>query len=515
MRITILSSLLAASALCVLPASAHTTHQHIRFADSALEAGEIACGQLTQLRQPDLRIERATSIAPDSTWDTPVGLVAQVAAGFCRVEGSIEGSIDFEVWLPLKNEWNGRMLGTGNGGFAGTILTHGLAHGVQRGFATSSTNTGHHEWEQHWAVGNARAQENYAHRAQHLTAVNAKVIIEAFYGRAPDHNYFMGCSGGGRQAMVEAQRYPADYDGIVAGAAGQSMVGISARWVEGALIGNNWPGERLSQPQWASIEEAGIAQCDADDGIVDGIIGDPRKCSFDIADTPGLTPGQIATAKRVLAPITGNDGRVLFAGFRPGVTFPVMDDPGVPGAFFQGWLYNDLGWDLTQFNAARDIPAMEDALPLLSIRYPDMYAFQRRGGKLINYHGWSDGIVPGDSTIAFYQSVRNALGGQLTDDFYRLYMVPGMDHCSGGEAADFFGQTWLQETPEKRTPQNDVLMAIIAWVEDGIAPQTLRAAKISDDRVSYARPLCPYPATPVYSGSGDPDRAESFTCVQS
>ena len=514
MRKLLLSSLITVTAISGIPAVAHTPYQQIRFADTSLEAGAVSCAQLTQLRQPDLRIERATSVAANSTWDLASLMTTRVEPGFCRVEGSIEGTIDFEVWLPLKEDWNGRMLGTGNGGFAGTILTNGLAHGVQRGFATSSTNTGHHDWEQNWAVGNTRAQENYAHRAQHLTAVNAKVIIEAFYGRAPDHNYFMGCSGGGRQAMVEAQRYPADYDGVVAGAAGQSMVGISARWVESALIGSRWPGERLSQLQWASIEQAAIAQCDADDGVSDGIIGDPRSCSFDIADTPGLTPGQIATARHTLGPITGEDGRVLFAGYRPGVTFPAMDDPGIPGAFFQGWLYNDLGWDLAQFNAARDVPAAEDAVPFLSIRNPDMYAFQRRGGKLINYHGWSDGIVPADSTITFHQSVRRTLGDELTDSFYRLYMVPGMDHCSGGYGADFFGQTWLAETPEERTPENDVLLAIIDWVEQGNAPGTLRATRIEDQQVTYSRPLCPYPASPVYSGSGDPALAESFTCEQ-
>jgi feruloyl esterase len=493
-------------------------NQLFGFASPNIRAGEMACESLTAVRAPDLRVVRATSVNPQPSWPIPGSRADDPAASmtvpFCRIEATIEDEIGFELWLPQRTDWNGRMLGTGNGGFAGFIRYDGLAHGVKRGFASLSTDTGHRSEERHWSIGHPRRLENYGHRGQHLSAVNARILIEAYYGRAPTFRYFMGCSGGGMQGMNEVQRYPADYDGVIAGAHGYSIAGISARWLESALIGRGWPGTSLTQADWKAIAEAGVAQCDEDDGARDGIIGNPRSCSFRISSTPGLSAGRIATAEKVLAPILAADGQVLFEGFLPGAEFTSVDEPGRPGEFFSEWLYRDSAWDLTRFVASRDIPAAENVVPGSVFSSPHISAFARRGGKLISYHGWDDGIVPGEATIAYYERVRDYLGTQATDDFYRLYMVPGMNHCAGGVGADSFGQTFLGGLPEPATPQNDILLALMEWVEKDIAPGALKASKVVAGKATFSRPVCPYPAHPMYKGAGDPTKSDSFRCAQ-
>ncbi len=226
-------------------------------------AAATPCDRLTALRLPDLRIVRAAEVRPDPVWLAPLaqppgGYSAPVRKAFCRVEGTIEDEIGFELWLPLAADWNGRMLGAGNGGFAGFIRYEGLARGVNRGFASASTDTGHKISEATWPIGHPRRLENYGHRAQHLLAVNAKAVIAAHYGRPSAKAYFMGCSGGGMQGMNEVQKYPADYDGIVAGAHGRSIVGISARWLASALIARNDPAAHVTAIQWQGIAAAAI-----------------------------------------------------------------------------------------------------------------------------------------------------------------------------------------------------------------------------------------------------------------
>ncbi|MFB0610699.1 tannase/feruloyl esterase family alpha/beta hydrolase [Aurantiacibacter poecillastricola] len=511
-----LTPLAFAAGLLIHTSSAGQVIEPYTFSSRDLASGAVSCEQLTTVRAPDLRVRRATTILPDPTWTIPHPRpgdpVAEIETAFCRVEATAEDEIDFELWLPLREAWNGRMLGTGNGGFAGFLRYDGLAHGLQRGFATLSTNTGHLIEEQNWSIGHPRRLENYGHRGQHLSAVNARVLIDAFYGRAPQYSYFMGCSGGGMQAINEVQRYPSDYDGVIAGAHGYSIAGISARWLESALIGREWPGTALSQEEWGMIARAGVAQCDGDDGVADGIISNPQSCSFRIADTPGLSPGKIATAERILGPVTGEDGRILFEGFLPGAEFTAIGERGRPGEFFGEWYYRDPDWDASLFDATRDVPLIENAIPGVVFSTPHIGAFARRGGKLISYQGWDDGIVPGEATIAYYQGVRDYLGEEMTDSFYRLFLAPGVDHCAGGVGADTFGQTFLAPSPDPATPQNDILLAMMRWVEEGIAPDQLEAAKVEDGKVSFSRPLCRFPAHPVYKGSGDPDMAENFTC---
>jgi feruloyl esterase len=485
---------------------------------AATENARLSCETLTTVRIADVRVIRASEVIPDPVWLAPLPtetdrLRAPVRERFCRVEGTIEDEIGFELWLPEVKSWNGRMLGIGNGGFAGFFRYEGLARGVNRGFASVSTDTGHKITELNWPIGHPRRLENLGHRGQHLTAVNAKQIIAAYYGEKPHHNYFTGCSGGGMQAMNEVQRYPADYDGIIAGAHGTSIVGISARWLASALTAQHQPDASLSNAEWRSVANAAIKACDADDGVRDGIINQPQRCRFDVASTPGLSAAKIESARRLLGPVTGREGFVHFPAFDPGVAFAPISSPGRAGEVFAQWGYGDASWDFTQFDAGRDIPLVEAIVPGSSFTNPNLDAFRRRGGKLISYHGWTDQIVPAQSTIDYYQLVERFMGPDKTREFYRLYLPPGVDHCRGGVGADNFGASFGEDLPNQDA-EHDMLTAIVEWVEKGRAPERLIATKLENGSVKMTRPLCPHPQVAKYRGRGDTNDAASFVCAK-
>ena len=490
----------------------------VSIAAPAAAQAATACDQLTALRIPDVRIVRTTEVKPDPVWmapqaQPPSSYIAPVRHPFCRVEGVIEDEIGFEIWLPTAANWTGRMLGTGNGGFAGFFRYEGLARGVERGFASASTDTGHKISEVNWPIGHPRRLENYGHRAQHLLAVNAKQIIAAFYGRKPDHNYFMGCSGGGMQGMNEVQKYPADYDGIIAGAHGRSIVGISARWLTSALVAKYQPAGFLTAADWKRVADTATKLCDGKDGLVDGIINDPRQCKFDIGQTPGLTPAQIDAGRKLYGPVLGRDGVVLYPGFTPGVAYQPVSEPGRAGEVFAQWLYGDPDWDFRQFDAGRDVPLAEAVAPGAAPSNPNLEPFFARGGKLISFHGWTDPIVPVQATVDYYESVQRYLGAEKTAKSYKLYLASGMDHCRGGTGPDTFG--FFGEDQPDPNPGNDMLMAMTEWVEKGIEPTRIVAAKLSGGKVTMTRTVCQWPQVLRYNGKGDPNSAESFTCAKS
>ncbi len=478
---------------------------------------QTSCADLARFAQPDLRITRTSDIRPDPLWLAPLaqppgGYAAPVRKAFCRVEGVIEDEIGFELWLPRPDEWTGRMLGTGNGGHAGFFRYEGLARGVNRGMAASTTDTGHKITDNGWALNHPRRVENYGHRAQHLLAVNAKKIIAAYYGKAPLHNYFMGCSGGGMQAMNEVQKYPADYDGIIAGAHGQSIVGISARWLQSAMIAQQAPAAMLADADWKRIADTAVKLCDGKDGLTDGIIERPYLCRFDMASTPGLTPAQVQTARQLLGPVTGKGGSVLFPAFTPGVAYQPISSPGRAGEVFAHWLYNDAKWDFRQFDAGRDVPMTEAVAPGSSPTNPNLAPFFARGGKMISYHGWNDPIVPAQSTLDYWRVVQRFVGADLARS-YKLYLPAGMDHCRGGIAPDNFGGSFGEAAPDP-TPATDMLMAMIDWVEQGREPGRIDAVTLKDGKVAASRPICPWPQFVRYKGRGEVSRADSYVCVK-
>jgi feruloyl esterase len=477
-----------------------------------------ACAALSALRAPDLRVIESTLIVPSPSWAAPPMLNPTRSGGamstpFCRVQASVENEIEFETWLPLKSDWNGRLFTAGNGSFAGFIRYDGLIMGTSRGYASASTNTGHRTTERNWSIDHPKRVENYSHRAEHLVAVNAKTIVAAFYGMGPRHSYFLGCSGGGMQGLNEAQLYPADYDGVVAGAGGQSIAAISARRLESALYSRGNSSNTLTRGEWDQIAAYAVALCDKDDGLVDGIISLPERCQAKVANVPGLSAEKRAIAERLLGPARGADGEILSAAFAPGAAYQTLDGPGLAGEAFAQWLYNDPNWDFAKFDAARDIPRLEALFPGLSYTNPNLTAFARRGGKLITTHGWTDPIVPTGSTLDYYQKVQRFMGKNETARFFRMFLAPGVNHCGEGAGPDLFTMAPNTASPIA-DPDHDLLEAVVRWVESGQPPEQVIASKIKDGKVVMTRPVCAYPGVVRYRGAGDVARAENFECVK-
>ncbi|MDX2030262.1 MAG: tannase/feruloyl esterase family alpha/beta hydrolase [Blastocatellia bacterium] len=473
-------------------------------------AGTTGCGELVTLTLPNRAvIASATEIA-----DAP---------GRCRVSGTIDDAIGFEVNLPA--EWNRKLLVVGIGGNAGTITDTSI--GWKRHYATATTDTGHrgNGGDTSWALNNPRAERDFAERAFHLTTVTAKEIIRAFYGEAPRKAYFTGCSGGGRQAMIEAQRYPDDFDGIIVGAPAYNLTGFHFTfiWNGRAMFPDPKDLSRplVSQAKLMLLEAKVLAKCDAVDGLADGLIDDPRRCAFDPAKDLPICPGaeaadcfttQQAAALRKIYDGPRNARGQLYPGFHPGVEsgWNVWLGEGNPGikplgpnlsyAFGEGflryWIYDDPTYRLHQFDFEKNIPDTAAAARLVNAENPNLRAFQQRGGKIIFYHGWADNAFPAAATIQYYERMQRAMGGvRNVERFARLFLVPGMLHCGGGPGCH----------------QIDYLTALEQWVEQGRAPDRIVGSGTSPART---RPICAYPKTAKYNGGGDVNVAANFRCSE-
>jgi hypothetical protein len=458
---------------------------------------------------------------------------------FCRVQGVLapaaDSHIEFEVWLPVHG-WNGKYLGVGNGGFAGSIGYTALAVAVAGGYAASSTDTGHKGGgtDAAWALGHHDKIIDYGYRAIHETAEKSKALVTAFYGDAPKHAYFSSCSNGGRQALLEAQRYPADYDGIIAGAPANyfthHLAGFvwNAQAVEAAYI----PATKMKL-----IESAALEACDANDGLRDGVIDDPTKCHFDPStlvckgeDSDAcLTEAQVGALKKIYAGPKNSKGEQLFPGYEPGAEAGMGGwgawitgfSPGKTAqlafatGFFGDMLAQDASWDFRKMNFDRDMKIADDkGAQIFNATDPNMKAFKERGGKLLLYHGWSDAAIPPVNTINYYESVISKMGRKQADEFVELFMVPGMQHCGGGPGPNDFGAL----SPGGADAEHSMIKSIEQWVEKGTAPAKIVATKYKDDGnpasgVVRTRPLCPYPMVAKYSGSGSTDDASNFSCA--
>ncbi len=510
---------------------------------AALAFGSVSaatCEGLAELKLPNTTITAAQSVTPGA-FTPPTGSAApyKELPAFCRVAGVIkptsDSEIKFEVWLPSAN-WNGKFHGIGNGGFAGSISYTGLAGALARGYATASTDTGHSGGDASWALGHPEKIVDYGHRGIHEMTEKAKLVIKAFYGDGPKRSYFASCSNGGRQALMEAQRYPDDYDGIIAGAPANAFSRILTgfAWnMQNTLVD---PAAYISAKKLKAIEAAALASCDARDGVTDGVLDDPTKCAFDPAvllckgaETDDcLTEKQIAALKKIYAGPRNAKGQQIIPGFTPGGEtglggWTPWITGGTPTAAmqfffstqaFKNMVYNNPNWDYKTFDLERDGKMADEKLaPALNATDPNLKAFSARGGKLILYHGWNDAALPPVNTIDYFQSVVAKLGQRQTDSFARLYMAPGVQHCSGGPGPDTFGQ---MVTKAQSDPQHDLTLALERWVEQGVAPEMVIATKRqggSSDAASRTRPLCPYPQVARYKGSGSADDAANFTCA--
>jgi feruloyl esterase len=453
---------------------------------------------------------------------------------FCRVAGVIAptptSAIRFEVWMPLA-DWNGKFAGVGNGGWAGSISYGGLAVQLRRGYATASTNTGHEavsgEDAARFAFESPERLVDFAYRAQHETALKAKLLLQAFYGAPPMRSYFIGCSSGGYQGLMEAQRFPDDYDGIVSGMPANNWTRLMAGDLDGTIAVLQDPASHLPPAALGLLHRAAIAACDGLDGLVDGVLDDPRQCTFDPAaltcaagTAPGtcLTAAQVAAARRVYDGLKHpQTGAQLFPGLARGSEpfWPHRDRAQpftIPIAHYKWLVFADPAWQWTtfQFTDAADYDAHVRAearlAPVMNATSPDLRAFRDRGGKLLQYHGWNDQLIAPGNSIDYYESVV-ALFAQGRDRtraiadvqrFYRLFMAPGMAHCGGGTGPNTF----------------DMQDALEAWVERGIAPDRVVASRHVNGIVDRRRPLCPYPQVAVYSGQGDSNDDTNFVCQE-
>jgi len=499
------------------------------------------CEALTKLELPDTSITSAESVAAGS-FTPPVGKAPPNMPAFCRVIGVIKPSSDsnirFEVWMPASN-WNGKFQGAGNGGFAGAIGYDQLENAVVHNYATAATDTGHHAegTDASWALDHPEKIADFGYRAIHETAVKAKAILHAFYGEEPKRSYFSSCSNGGRQALMEAQRYPEDYDGIIAGAPANYWTHLlaNAAWDNLALLGDQ--DSFIPAKNLPAIQAAALAACDALDGVKDGVIEDPSRCHFDpgvllctAAESDScLTAPQVAALKKLYAGGRNSHGQI-FPGYAPGgeaefggwavwITGPARERSLMytfGTQFFKNMVFDNTAWDYHTFNADRDTQAADDKQSRnLNATDPNLSRFRKRGGKLILYHGWSDAAIAAQNTIDYYDSVAAKMGDRQAASFVRLFMVPGMQHCGGGSGANTFGQFGAASGDADR----DMDAALERWVEKGVAPERIVAAKRKSDldpasAIVRTRPLCAYPLVARYQGSGSTDDAANFVCAR-
>jgi feruloyl esterase len=502
---------------------------------SLLLAGALAampCESLKSLAAPDMTITvaemvaagpyRPSDAAPAARGRGDAGAAAPAGRGrgrppavlpeHCRVAAvlkpSADSHIEMELWLPTAT-WNGKFQAVGNGGWAGTISIPAMIGALNAGYATASTDTGHRSGSTNsaeFALGHPEKVTDFAYRAIHEMTIKSKALIAAFYDRPARLSYFNGCSTGGRQGMMEAQRFPDDYDGIVAGAPVYNQIHLSAAQLARQVATLKDQAKRLPPAKVTLLAKAVVAACDAGDGVADGIVGTPERCTFEpaaLACKAGetadcLTLPQIETVSGVYAPVTAKNGATLYPGssrgFEPGLRMP--DAP--MELHFAPFRYigrQDPTWDPMTFDLESDLALALKRGGSIEATDLNLTRFKARGGKLLLYHGWADPGPAPANTIAYYKAVDRAVDGDQ-ESWMRLFMLPGVGHCGGGVGPD----------------QADFIGALDRWRDAGTAPQRIDASRVTNGSVDMTRPLCPYPQVAAYKGTGSTSDAGNFAC---
>ena len=536
---------LTAAIVAFLLAGIGVSAQTARPARAAPAAGPTECAALSGLTLENGATVTSATMVTSGTLEISQNTTVRDMPRFCRVQAlskpSSDSSIFFEVWLPDRANWNGRFLSTGEGGFAGTPnygrngRDGAMDEIVRRGYATASTDTGHKNTDGFWAVGHPEVAADYLFRAKHVTTVAAKAVIAAFYGRSPSHSYYSSCSNGGREGLIEAQRYPDDFDGLIIGAPWnfQSHSNAGFVWDLQAMSAS---GAAIPPEKLPAINAAALAQCDRNDGLADGIISNPPSCHFDPtslvckgADGPTcLTSAQAAGLRRIYdGPKNPRTGAPVFPGFAvgseatwTGIVRPASDRAEGLVSYFSNLVFENPEWSPLTFDFDKDMAAADEKTGRFGNAVSlDYSAAKQRGVKIIQYHGWNDPTLQPAYSPQYYDEVAAANGGvAATEDFYRLFMVPGMTHCSNGPGASNFGGVG-QQLPPSRDAEHDLVTALERWVEQGVPPAQFIGTKYTDAEpttrtVAFTRPLCLYPAVPRYKGSGDPNDAANFACVK-
>ena len=464
-------------------------------------------------------------------------IVESSSQEYCEVRGYVVPNVGFSLRLPL-NGWNGKLIEVGCGGACGS-MEHAVSckNPLHRGYACIVSDGGHRstQMDMKWAYNNPQAVIEYLVGASHVTALAAKALVARFYQQAPKRSYFLGCSAGGVQAMLEAQRFPWDFDGIVAGGPALNLSGLwmNFLWDSRAMTGKNG-GPLLGSADLELIHRAVVSRCDLNDGVKDGLIGDPRRCRFDVAElrctndrnTHCLSPQQVQAAEKIYSgPITSKGEQIvppialkgserLWWAFDP----PAGEaDPNSFYNYFGDWFRYYLfqpnpgpEWKPDQFDFDGDFKRLGVAEITEPFNDPDLRRLKAAGGKLLSYTGWADPVEGVLRTVDYYEAAERVVGGRSsTQDFFRLFVIPGMGHCGGGEGA--FAVDYLSYLED--------------WVEKGIAPAKLIGFHITDQEgqpsfpldpaaVEFSRPIYPYPTEAVYLGHGDPKDAASFGPIE-
>jgi len=476
------------------------------------------CESLTSLSLPDTTITSAQSVAPGE-FKLPGRGGAQTAApdlpAFCRVSATLkptsDSDIKVEVWLPATG-WNGKFQAVGNGGWAGVISYRELSEALRAGYATASTDTGHTGGRGEFAFGHPEKLIDFGYRSEHEVTVKGKAIVSAFYGNPPRLSYWNGCSTGGRQGLKEAQRFPNDYDGIIAGAPANRTA--LALWIAFAMLKD--PASYIPKEKYGLVHRAVLDACDAGDGLKDGLLADPTRCHFDPKvllckggdEASCLTAPQVEAARKIYTNATNpRTGAPLFPSLPLGTElgWAVLGAGPDPSAVmldhYKYVVFRDPNWNWQTFDFDKDIERSEEPENVvMNSTDPDLKPFFGHNGKLLLYHGWSDPNISALSTIQYYNRVVDTMGGtSKTSGNIRLFLEPGMGHCGGGEGPNVF----------------DKVGAMEQWVEQGKAPERIVAShRAGDGTVDRTRPLCPYPQIAQYKGSGSIDDAQNFVCKE-
>jgi feruloyl esterase len=489
---------------------------------AALAAGT-PCEKLASMTLPDVAIRSAGVIAAGSF--TPPGMTSSLEVpAFCRIEAVAkpvpDSEIHFEVWIPSVETWNGKFEDVGNGGYSGDLNYWSMGRALKLGYATASHDTGHPGEDMKFGQGHPEKIVDYAYRAVHVMTDTSKLLIRLETGRYAQQSYFVGCSAGGHQGLSEAQRYPRDYDGIVAGAPANNRVRATFGFMWAWMASHRPNGELiLPAAKLALVTKAEIQACDSLDGLKDGLIDDPRACHFDEAalrckEADGancLTAEQVEAVRKIHEGLKDpKTGKQVSAGWQKGSEDiggqswrEYILDPHEPMRveFFRYFLFHDPNWDWNTIEWDRDLAYAEEKLGFMSAVDPNLEPFERHGGKLLMYAGWSDPIIPPEDAATYYEAVTQASGGpERTLKFARLFMVPGMGHCGAG--------------PGPGPKEVELVTAIDEWVTKQHAPDQLIVSHRTDGKVDRTRPLCPYPQVARFKGHGSIDAAENFACVE-
>lgn len=480
----------------------------------AADLSAAPCEAMKSLRLPETTITAAELVPAGphtpGRGQPPLAPPAPSLPAHCRIAAvlapSADSHIEMELWLPIDT-WNGNFQAVGNGGWAGVISFDQMAIALQRGYATASNDTGHQGEATQFLIGHPEKVVDFAYRAMHEMTVKSKSLIAAFYGRAAQLSYYQGCSTGGRQGLMAAQRYPADFDGIIAGAPVYNMIHLNAATVT-HQVGVMKDERRKTPPdKLALVADAVLKACDANDGVRDSLVSDPDRCVFDPsillcrgADSAScLTRPQVDAVKQIYGGVKTTSGEPVYPGSAPGVESGMRIQGGAPldlqTNVFRYLAHQDPKWDVMSFELEKDLPLAIRRAGFIEANDPNLATFKKRGGKLIVYHGWADpGPAPANS-INYYTKVAGTLGGPQ-DGWMRLFLMPGMGHCRGGPGPN----------------EADFVSALERWRQSDVAPDAIPASHRTGDRVDRTRPLCPYPQVARYKGAGSTDDAANFQC---